>query len=176
MIVHATASTFVFSRFEEGWKLGLVQQPRLRKSMIPGGHVEDFETPAEAAVREVLEESGLSVRLLRRASIPLPEGYPLEVVVEPWWTTLVDVPRDNHLPAPHRHLDHQYVAVADSAQPVAEPVHEFDWFGPDELVALDMFDDTRRLAEYLFPHIDTLDNSDALIGAAQGSLLPAGRG
>lgn len=172
--VHATASTFVFCRFEgEGWKIGLVLQPRLGKRMIAGGHVEDNETPAEAALREVVEESGLKVRLLRRASVPLPEGYPLEVVVEPWWTTLVDVPRDNHLAEPHKHLDHQYVAIADSPDPIAEPVHEFDWYRPDELNALDMFDDTRRLAEFLFPHVDALDQAEGVVGNGHGSLLPA---
>jgi 8-oxo-dGTP pyrophosphatase MutT (NUDIX family) len=170
--VHATASTFVFCRFEgEGWKIGLVLQPRLGKRMVPGGHVEDNETPAQAAVREVVEESGLAVRLLQRPSVPLPDGYPLEVVVEPWWTTLVDVPRDNHLAEPHKHLDHQYVAVADSPEPVAQAVHEFDWYRLDELAELDMFDDTRGLAAFLFPHVDVLDRGEGLVG--QGSLLPA---
>ncbi|WP_216917111.1 MULTISPECIES: NUDIX domain-containing protein [Nocardia] len=173
MKVHATASTFVFCRFEgEGWKIGLVLQPRLGKQMVPGGHVEDDETPAQAALREVVEESGLEVRLLRRASVPLPQGYPLEVVVEPWWTTLVDVPRDNHLAEPHKHLDHQYVAVADSPDPVAQAVHEFGWYRLEELADLDLFDDTRRLAEFLFPHVDVLDRAEATVGG-HGSLLPA---
>ena len=121
----------------------------------------------------MVEESGLKVRLLRRASVPLPEGYPLEVVVEPWWTTLVDVPHDNHLPEPHKHLDHQYVAIADSPLPIAEPVHEFDWYRPDGLKTLDMFDDTRRLAEFLFPHVDALDQTEGVVGGGLGSLLPA---
>ncbi|MGW0251130.1 NUDIX hydrolase [Nocardia goodfellowii] len=174
MIVHATASTFVFCKISgDEWKLGLVEQPRLGKSMIPGGHVEDDETPAAAALREVLEESGLRVRLLRRAAVPLPEGYPLEVVDEPWWTTLVDVPRDNHLGEPHRHLDHQYVAIADSPDPVAEPVHEFRWYSRDELAQLDMFDDTQQLADFLFPHIEALYRNESPAGVAAGSLLPA---
>ncbi|WP_331765104.1 NUDIX domain-containing protein [Nocardia sp. NBC_01388] len=170
--VHATASTFVFCKFEDGWKLGLVEHPRLRKSMICGGHVEHDETPPAAALREVLEESGLKVRLLRRASVPLPEGYPLEVVQEPWWTTVADVPRDSHLAEPHRHLDHQYMAVADSPKQVVEPEHEFGWYRLEELAQRDMFDDTRRLAGFLFPHVDALCCTEGIAGASPGALLP----
>ncbi|MBC7299515.1 NUDIX domain-containing protein [Nocardia salmonicida] len=155
--VHATASTFVFGRFTTGWRLGLIQHPRLKRTMIAGGHVEEFEVPAEAAVREVLEETGLRVRLLRRPTVPLPQGYPLHVVTdEPWWTTLTDVPGDNHLAEPHRHLDHQYVAIADSVEHVRTPEHPFGWFGPDDLDELEMFDDTVCLAAWIFPHIDQL--------------------
>ena len=45
---------------------------------IPGGVVEPGEDPAEAAVRETLEESGLSVvdqQLLRVWTWPTPEGW-----------------------------------------------------------------------------------------------------
>lgn len=169
--VHATASTFVFCQFEaEGWKLGLVLHPRLGKRMVAGGHVEDDETPADAALREVLEETGRKVRLLRRASVPLPEGYPLEVVVEPWWTTVTDVPDDNHLPVPHRHLDHQYVAIADTPHPVAKPEHEFDWYCPDELATLDLFDDTRILAAFLFPHVGALNAAGGTVGSRHDEL------
>ena len=59
MIKHATAGAFVFCRFPGEWRLGLVEHPRMRVLACPGGHVEDFETAAEAAVREVEEETGL---------------------------------------------------------------------------------------------------------------------
>ncbi|MGH3548171.1 MAG: NUDIX domain-containing protein [Pseudonocardiaceae bacterium] len=68
MIKHATASVFVFFEFPQGWRLGLIEHPRLRKRMIVGGHVECDETQAEAAVREAAEESGLRVRLLATSS------------------------------------------------------------------------------------------------------------
>lgn len=173
MIKHATASTFVFCRFDGGWKLGLVEQPRLQRHMICGGHVETDETPAEAAIREVVEESGLAVRLLLRQAPPLPAGYPLEVVIEPWWTTQVMVPADNHLAEPHVHIDHQYLAIADSAVPVSEPVHPFGWYTLAELDELHMFDDTRMLARQLLPNVDALETRrSSLVGAASVSATP----
>src|SRR6266704_5985355 len=53
-----TASALVFSRFAEGWRLCLIMHPRLGMLLPAGGHVEADETTAEAAVREVLEETG----------------------------------------------------------------------------------------------------------------------
>lgn len=153
MIKHATASTFVFHQFSEGWRLGLVAQPRLGRHMIVGGHVELDETQAEAALREAVEESGLPVRLLACPAPALPLGYPHERVAAPWWITEVMVPADNHLAEPHVHVDHQYVAVADSPMPVSEPVHPFAWFAEGDLDGLSMFEDTRLLARALFPII-----------------------
>ncbi len=162
MIKHATASVFVFHEFPQGWRLGLVEQPRQRRRMIVGGHVEPDETQAEAAVREATEESGLQVRLLACPTPALPLGYPHERVAAPWWITEVIVPADNHLAEPHAHIDHQYVAVADSPIPVREPVHPFDWYSMDQLDginqldSLPMFPDTLLLARALFSHIGSI--------------------
>jgi 8-oxo-dGTP pyrophosphatase MutT (NUDIX family) len=165
MIKHATSSTFVFHRFSRGWRLGLVVQPRLGRHMIVGGHVEANETQAEAAVREAVEESGLQVRLLACPTPALPVGYPHAHVPAPWWINEIMVPADNHLDEPHVHVDHQYVAVAESADPVREAVHPFDWYAMGDLDGLDMFEDTRMLARALFPIIGS-------ITAAEGD--PAG--
>jgi 8-oxo-dGTP pyrophosphatase MutT (NUDIX family) len=159
MIKHATSSTFVFHRFPQGWRLGLVVQPRLGRHMIVGGHVEPDETQAEAAVREAVEESGLRVRLLACPTPALPAGYPNAPVPAPWWINEIMVPSDNHLDEPHVHVDHQYVAVAESPEPVSEAVHPFDWYGPN-LDGLDMFEDTRMLAKALFPIIDSIAESE----------------
>lgn len=154
MIKHSTASVFVFARLPQGWRLGLIDHPRLGRKMIVGGHVEADETAAEAAVRETVEESGLAVRLLGCPSPALPPGYPHASVPAPWWINEIMVPADNHLSEPHVHVDHQYVALADSTEPVSVPVHEFGWFAEGDIDALPMFGDTVLLARVLFGCID----------------------
>lgn len=150
-IKHATAGAFVFAQVDGEWKLGLIQHPRLRRLMIPGGHVEGDEHCAQAAVREVAEETGLAVRLLPApVALPLPPGYPHEPVAAPWWVTELDVPADNHTPVPHVHIDHQYVAIAASTAAVREPVHPFGWFAAAQIGEIEMFEDTRLLAGALF--------------------------
>jgi 8-oxo-dGTP pyrophosphatase MutT (NUDIX family) len=176
MIKHATASTFVFHEFPQGWRLGLVAQPRLGRHMIVGGHVEDDETQAEAAVREAIEESGRRVRLLACPTPSLPSGYPHARVAAPWWINEIMVASDNHLAEPHVHVDHQYVALADSPDPVSEPVHPFDWFATNELDDLTMFEDTRMLARVLFPIIGSIAAAEGDAGGLLRVLAASGMG
>jgi 8-oxo-dGTP pyrophosphatase MutT (NUDIX family) len=150
-IKHATAGAFMFAHLEGRWRLGLIEHPRLRRLMIPGGHVEANEQVAEAAQREVLEETGIAVELLAApVGMPLPVGYPHPQVTAPWWITELDVPADNHTPDPHIHIDHQYVAIAEEVAPGREPVHPFAWFDTEQVAQVAMFDDTRLLALALF--------------------------
>jgi 8-oxo-dGTP pyrophosphatase MutT (NUDIX family) len=127
--------------------------------MAPGGHVEGNECQAEAALREVEEETGLRrVRLLEAPGPSLPAGFPSTHarMPLPWWVIEQQVPADNHLCEPHVHVDHQYVAVADDSEPAHIPAHSFAWHTCDELDGLLMFEDTRLLAKALFSCIDDL--------------------
>jgi 8-oxo-dGTP pyrophosphatase MutT (NUDIX family) len=151
MIKHATAGAFVFAQSGGAWKLGLIEHPRLGRLMIPGGHVEGDEHCAQAAVREVAEETGLRVRLLSSpGALPLPPGYPHEPVTPPWWVTELEVPADSHVQAGHVHIDHQYVALAEDTDAVTRPAHPFGWFTAAQLSRIEMFEDTRLLAGALF--------------------------
>jgi 8-oxo-dGTP pyrophosphatase MutT (NUDIX family) len=153
-VKHATASVFVFCRMAQGWRIGLIRHPRFGRLMMPGGHVEPDESQAEAALREVAEESGLAVRLVDAPSAPLPEGFARPRVPQPWWIVEHPVPADNHLAESHIHVDHLYVAQARGAEPVTEPAHPFGWYAAAELPALAMFDDARILALALLGSLD----------------------
>ena len=176
MIKHATSSVFVFCEIDGGWRLGLIEHPRLGRRMIVGGHVEADETQAEAALRETVEESGLRVRLVASPSPALPAGYPHAAGAAPWWITELTVPADNHLAEPHVHVDHQYVAVADSPAPVSVPVHQFDWFTEAELDGLALFADTRMLAAALFPNIGSIVREPNAAGFTAAGLARSGSG
>ena len=157
MLKHGTASTFVFALVGGHWRLGLIDHPRLSMAMIPGGHVESDETAAQAAWREVLEETGLEVRPLAAPSARMPHGYPHPVMAQPWWITELRVPRDNHLGEDHIHVDHVFVAVADSIDPVSQAEHPFTWCSEEEVLRSEVvFEDTKVLAKELFARIGDL--------------------
>jgi 8-oxo-dGTP pyrophosphatase MutT (NUDIX family) len=180
VLKHPTASVFVFRRFTDGWRTGLIQHPRLHRMMIPGGHVEPEESAAEAALREVAEETGLAVTLVGPPAAPVPDGYRGRRVALPWWVAEYQVKPDNHLDVAHVHVDHLYVALADGPPPAAGaglpgPEHPFGWYAACDLAGLDMFDDARLLARLLLTGLtggadgtDSADAAQALVAGLRG--------
>jgi 8-oxo-dGTP pyrophosphatase MutT (NUDIX family) len=158
---HPTSSVFVFRRIPQGWRLGLIRHPRFGRMMIPGGHVEQNESQAEAALREVAEETGLAVRLVNPPAPPLPGGYQPRQVAQPWWIVEYPVPPDNHLAVAHIHVDHLYVALADGGDTVGGAAHPFGWYAAADLPRLDMFEDARIMALAL---LSSLGSPDGLAG------------
>ncbi len=169
-IKHATAGAFVFSHTGQGWRLGLIVHPIFDRWLIPGGHIEADESPEQAVVREVREESGLTVRLLPAPAAITPPGLPRTVVAPPWWILEQPVPGDSGLTQPHLHVDHIYVAIADTTTPVGEAAHPFRWHAENDLDDLPMFDDTRALAALLFRHIAVLHPGPHLAANLRGQL------
>jgi 8-oxo-dGTP pyrophosphatase MutT (NUDIX family) len=160
VIKHATAGAFLFNQDSAGqWRLGLIEHPRLKRWMSPGGHVDADESPFQAAVREVEEETGLTgLRLLEPPSPRLPPGFPQTHVrvPPPWWIIEASVAADGYADEAHIHLDYQYVAVVDDATAVRAGEHPLAWYVSDQLAGLAMFEDNRLVATMLFSSIATL--------------------
>jgi 8-oxo-dGTP pyrophosphatase MutT (NUDIX family) len=159
VIKEATASAFVFHQDPGSgrWLLALVDHPRLGEWMPPGGHVEPEESAAEAAVREVLEETGLAVRLVPGPAVPVPEGFPHAAVEPAWWIVQMRADPDGHTAEPHIHVDHVFVAVASGAVPIGRPGHRFAWFSAEDVaVAEGIAEDSRLQAKELFTQVHKL--------------------
>lgn len=111
--VHVTGSAIIVG--ERG--VILHKHRRLGIWLQTGGHIDPGETPAEAAVRESCEETGLAVTL-----------------VEP---TIIHV--DVH-PGPkgHTHLDLRYLCTAppDDPSPADDESPDTFWFGWDEAIEI----------------------------------------
>jgi 8-oxo-dGTP pyrophosphatase MutT (NUDIX family) len=157
-IKHVTASTFVFTKLDDEWRLGLILHPLFGRLMIPGGHVEPNESPPETARREVAEETGLAITILPAPSVPVPDVVTElgRLVSPPWWILEQPVDSDNHLAQAHIHVDHIYLAIANLAEPLTHPAHPFSWHALGELPVLNMFSDTRALGTMLFGEIESL--------------------
>ncbi len=56
----------IFRRAEDGWNVLLIRHTKGRHISFPKGHVEPGETESQTAEREILEETGLRVRVDRR--------------------------------------------------------------------------------------------------------------
>lgn len=112
---HVTASAVVVGR--QGTVLHVHR--RLGRWLQPGGHVDAGESPPEAALREAVEETGLTL------------AHP------PSGPVLVHV--DVHPAAgDHRHLDLRYLLLGPDEQPAPPPGESPDvrWFAWDDALEL----------------------------------------
>jgi ADP-ribose pyrophosphatase YjhB (NUDIX family) len=107
---------------------------KLGKWLPPGGHIEANELPDAAALREVLEETGVRVRLIGARGLPIDDPrqlvLPAGVQVE-------------HIYAGHEHIDLVYFARPDSnaagaieIDPDLATRDRVGWYAADELEAL----------------------------------------
>ena len=110
----------------------------------PGGHVEPHELPDEAAVREVLEETGVEVELVGDVAINAPGPRQL---VRPRGVQLEEI-------APgHEHIDLVYLArpVEPYSGNITGEEPGFGWYGLESALALGLTPEMEawvRLAVY----------------------------
>ncbi len=150
---HATSSVFLFCSTDRGWRLGLIHHPRFGRWMLPGGHVESRENPAEAAVREVTEETGLSPYLLSPPGLGDPPGAGDPVMPAPAWVVEQLVPPEKREPADHVHIDHLYLALAARPDVPSGAELRFAWFADQDLDHLQLFTDTLARGRHLFARL-----------------------
>jgi 8-oxo-dGTP pyrophosphatase MutT (NUDIX family) len=131
MLRHFTVAVFVV----HAGRVLLHYHRKLGKWLPPGGHIEDDELPDNAARREVLEETGVRVRLVGTRGLPI--DY-LQQLVVPAGIQVEDIY------AGHQHIDLVYFAVPDPPDDIAaaevDPrLAESDqvgWYALDDLPAL----------------------------------------
>jgi ADP-ribose pyrophosphatase YjhB (NUDIX family) len=127
---HFTVAVFVV---HDGRVL-LHYHAKLGKWLPPGGHIEASELPDAAATREVLEETGVRVRLVGGRGLPIDE--PRQLVVPAG----VQV---EGIEVGHEHIDLVYfarpdpdAAQADEIDPDLATRDRVGWYAADELDGL----------------------------------------
>lgn len=133
-----TASGFVV---DDGRVL-LVRHAKLGRWLQPGGHIEPRETPDEAAIREVREETGVTMRI-HDAFLPTEDTPDAEDLPEPFQVNLHRV-REGHW-----HVDFAFLGtVVDVGEPTDEDAHDGQrWVSRAALSELSPLDpNTRQMA------------------------------
>lgn len=113
----------------EGDKILLISTQGGRRWQLPKGHIEPGETPEQAAVREVMEETGVTGRVLAPLS-----------AVEYWYNERGE--RRIHKQVAYFLLSYASGSAADFD---ANEVSGAGWFGWDEGIAKLSFDNERRV-------------------------------
>lgn len=133
-----TASGFVV---DDGRVL-LVRHGKLDRWLQPGGHVEPRETPDEAAIREVREETGVTMRI-HEDFLPDEDTPEAEDLPEPFQINLHEVHEG------HWHVDFAFLGTVGAVgEPTDPDAHDGQrWVARDELAALSPLDaNTRQMA------------------------------
>ena len=117
---HLTASTLIID--PENLNILLLYHTKLKRWLQPGGHADGDENLARVALREAIEETGISTLTLVEHAIDLD-------------IHLVDLP-DEGL---HEHYDIRFLALASSSSRIVKN-HESEgliWVSQENLAALD---------------------------------------
>ncbi|MDB6081624.1 MAG: hypothetical protein JWO53_896 [Chlamydiia bacterium] len=115
----------------------LIYHKKLKKWLPPGGHIDANETPPEAAIREVLEETGLIVEILPQENIVISRSN-ARSIERPYMCLLEEIPAYGDQPQ-HQHMDFIYLArpVGGSENHNLAEVSAMRWFTKEEALALD---------------------------------------
>ncbi|MDD3340588.1 MAG: NUDIX domain-containing protein [Bacilli bacterium] len=136
---HFCASIFVIDKYTKS--ILLVKHKKFNKWVQPGGHIEDNETPEEAALREVYEETGLRVNLLGQR-VPRESDFVRPFAIQKNWGKQGDL-----------HIDIVYVAEPMSrfSVPKYDPNESLDvgWFTRNDLENISVFPDIKITMDYL---------------------------
>ena len=138
MARHFCASAFVINPKDK--KILLVKHKKFDRWLQPGGHIEDDETPEEAATREVFEETGIKTKLIG-------EHFPREDdMIRPLGIQC------NRKDNGDRHFDIIYAAVPtnpDENVTISTESTDAGWFTRGELENLSVFPDVKITMDYI---------------------------
>jgi 8-oxo-dGTP pyrophosphatase MutT (NUDIX family) len=109
----------------------LLKHKKLGLWLPPGGHIDEGETPDEAARREVLEETGLEADFVAPTRGPDPAGGRVEYLHPPLHVQVEEIPGHNH------HVDFIYClrARAGEVRPGPGESGTWRWHSPEDLGA-----------------------------------------
>lgn len=117
-----------------------------QKWLPPGGHLEENETPSEAARREVLEETGLEIAFIQEEHLVYDE-WNGHSIPRPFACLLESIPQRGNEPA-HEHIDCIFVA-----RPTGGTLTQGRWFTLEEVMELkphdEIFLDTQLVIQKL---------------------------
>ena len=135
---HFCASAYIIN--PENKKVLLVRHKKYNKWLQPGGHIEENETPEEAAVREVYEETGIKSTLIG-------EHFPREDdLIRPLGVQY------NRKENGDRMIDMVYVGKPNNPEEplkVSDESNDIGWFSRHDLEEMSVFPDVKISFDYI---------------------------
>ncbi len=155
---HYTASIFVINNSSGDWKILFVHHKKFDRWMIPGGHIENFENPVEAVLRETLEETQTTPKLVSFIHKEVPDTDSTWLLPPEYFFEQL-IPARKH-ENEHYHLDCCYIGIVNdnSIKHCEEESYDIGWFNLKEIrTNTSMFLSTQTLAIDLLEKLERKD-------------------
>ncbi|MDQ2085922.1 NUDIX domain-containing protein [Herbivorax sp. ANBcel31] len=145
VITHFTVSGFVFYK----GKVLLIKHKKFNKWIYPGGHIENNETPEEALIREVKEETNYDISIIKSKRFSYEDEY-VKMLNTPFCILHEYIPQyDNE--KNHFHIDLVYLCkLKFSILKDKERKKNIGWYTFKEALQLDMFKDFKKVMQEAF--------------------------
>lgn len=137
---HFAASAYIIDPMTK--KILLVEHKDFNRWVQPGGHMEEYETPEEAAIREAYEETGIKVKLLGER-FPREDDFIRPLGIQKNRSKNGDMYIDIIYPAIPLHGTE--LIMNDESKNIA-------WFSREELDEINVFDDIKITMDYILKH------------------------
>jgi len=131
MDIHFVASVVLRNKRGDYY---MIFHPTIQEWLFPGGHLKDNETPSEAARREMLEESGIKIKLINCGNYYYKDSdscsleLPFAILQE-----TIDAESEQGHPDKHLHIDFIYLAEKEDEKiSASEHIHR-RWMNREEI-------------------------------------------
>lgn len=144
---HFCASAWVLTN-SNPQKILLLFHKKLKRWLQPGGHIEKFENPIEALIREVKEETGIDIDFLKKDIQKIDDEGTL--IPAPQFLMEQTIPPHGDQPK-HYHLDIQYVVkvALQKTRYNRSESKDIGWFTKKEALLLPIHKDTEVVIKKL---------------------------
>ena len=142
---HFAVSGFVMNR--EKTKLLMVYHKKLNTWVIPGGHLEANEYPADGAVREIFEETGIDATVVNSSEFDFKGNEKESSIATPYAMLSEFIPEKGDKPA-HIHMDFIFTCIAKEEIPKGREaeVSDVKWMTWEEVLKTDTFESIKEFA------------------------------
>jgi len=148
---HFTATGIVFNSKNQ---VLMVFHKKLNVWLPPGGHIEEDELPDDAVIREILEETGIRVKIKSlKQDIDISNKDSCRELERPFIILLEDIEGNGK----HNHIDMIYIcsALNDEFTPQKLEVSDIGWFTLDEINELETFDNVKQTIKKAYEYLSS---------------------
>jgi len=130
----------------------MIFHKKLNVWLPPGGHIEENELPDDAVIREVLEETGINVKIKSlKQDIDISNKDSCRELERPFIILLEDINGNGK----HNHIDMIYICSAFNDEFILQKleISDIGWFTLNEIYELETFNNVKQIIKKAYEYL-----------------------